>query len=90
MTNDATKFHVDIEDIQSVNSVSTGSVSRPQWNPNSGYAREKAIEEARIQAMEEHIAQKAEQHDVFETVRFQMMEGAIADLQQRLLNLEGK
>ena len=62
--------HVDIADIQSVDSVSKGSVSRPTWNPNYGYAREKEITEARIQAMEDYQTQLAEKHDVFETNAF--------------------
>ena len=51
---------------------------------------EKEINEARIQAMEDYQTQLAEKHDVFETQRFQMMEGAIADLQKRLQEIEGK
>ena len=76
-------------DFEQIKSVSSGTV-RTSWNPNYGYAREKAIEEARVQAMEDYQTQLAENHDVFETRRFQMLEGAIADLQKRLKELEGK
>ena len=78
-----------IDDFTQVSSTSKGTV-RSGWNPNYGYAREKAINEARVQAMEEYQTQLAENHDVFETRRFQMLEGAIADLQKRLKELEGK
>lgn len=50
------KHHVDITNIQSVNSVSKGAVSRPMWNPADGAARQAAIEEARLAAHEEHVA----------------------------------
>lgn len=90
MTNDSTKFHVDINDIQSVDSTSAGTVSRPMWNPSAGYAREKAINEARVQAMEEHLKEQAEKSNVFTTERFLMMEGAINNLQQRVKELEAK
>jgi len=82
--------HVDITDFTSVDSTSKGTVRRSTWNASLGYAREQAIEEARVKAMEEHILQETERNAVFETRRFQMMEGAIADLQARLKVLEGK
>ena len=78
-----------IDDLTQVNSTSQGVV-RSSWNPNYGYAREQAINEARVQAMEDHALQQAERNDVFNTQRFLMMEGAIADLQLRLKILEGK
>jgi len=78
-----------IDDFTQVSSTSQGTV-RSSWNPNYGYAREQAINEARIQAMEEHALQETERNAVFETRRFQMLEGAVADLQQRLKALEGK
>ena len=86
------KQHIDITNKEQVTAASTGSgkVTGPSWNPNAGFAREQAINEARIQAMEEHARQQAERHDVFETRRFQMMEMAIADLQKRLDALEAK
>ena len=79
-----------IDDFTQVDSTSQGTVARATWNPSYGYAREKAIEEARVQAMEEHALQQAEQNAVFDTQRFLMMEGAIADIQRRLKALEGK
>ena len=90
MNNDATKIHVPIDAVDHVDSVSKGKISKPSWNANFGYAREQAINEARIQAMEEHALQQAEQNAVFDTQRFLMMEGAIADLQKRLSAIEGK
>ena len=91
MTNEITpKQHIDIAANQSVNSVSKGKVSKPTWTAYDGYAREKAIQEARIQAMEEHALQQNEQHAVFETRRYQMLELALADVQKRLKALEGK
>ena len=91
MTNEIKpQSHVDITDFESIDATSKGTVRRSTWSPSYGYAREKAIEEARIQALEDHIANKAEQSDVFTTQRFLMMEHAIADLQTRLKALEGK
>ena len=78
-----------IDDFTQVSSTSQGTI-RSNWNPNYGYAREQAIEEARVKAMEEHILQETEKNAVFETRRFLMMEHAIADLQKRLKALEGK
>lgn len=75
-----------IDDTTQVTSTSKGTV-RSSWNPNYGYAREQAINEARIQAMEEHAIQQAERNDVFNTQRFLMMEGAIADLQKKVKEL---
>ena len=82
--------HVDITDFESIDATSKGTVRRSTWSASTGYAREKAIQEARIQAMEEHTLQKAEQNAVFDTQRFLMMEGAIADLQSRLKASEGQ
>ena len=79
-----------IDDFTQIDATSKGTVNRASWNPSYGYAREKAIEEARVQAMEEHALQQAERNAVFDTQRFLMMEGAIADLQTRLKALEGK
>ena len=90
MTNDSTKFHVDIEDFSRVDSTSAPTVRRASWNPSLGYAREQAIEEARTQAMEDHLKAKAEQNAVFTTERFMMMEGAIKNLQDRVKELESK
>ena len=90
MNNDATKIHVPIDAVDNVDSVSKGKVSKPTWTAYDGYARERAINEARIQAMEEHAVAQAERNDVFNTQRCLMMEGAIADLQKRLSALEGK
>ena len=84
-----TKSHIDITAKEQVSSTSQGIVSTT-WNPNDGYAREQAINEARVKAMEEHVLQQAEQNAVFDTQRFLMMEHAIADLQKRLSAFEGK
>ena len=91
MTNEITpKQHVDITDFKSVDTVSAGTVARATWNASTGYAREKSIQEARVQAMEEHLKAEAEKANPFTTERFLMMESAIADLQQRLKAVEGK
>ena len=91
MTNDIKpQSHVDITNFESVDATSKGTVRRSTWNASLGYAREQAIEEARVQAMEQHALQQAEQNAVFDTQRFLMMEGAIADIQARLKALEGK
>ena len=87
MTNDSTKIHVPIDAVDNIDSVSKGKVSKPMWTAYDGYAREKAIHEARLQAMEEHAVQKAEQNAVFDTQRFLLMEGAIADLQKKVKEL---
>ena len=47
------------------------------------------IAEARVQAMEEHIAQHSESNPVFSTQRFLMLEAALGDLQKRVKELEG-
>lgn len=85
MTNEITPTHsVNIDDFQRVDTVSAGSVSRPMWNPAEGAAREAAINEARAQAMEEHLKAQAERANHFTTERFLLMEGAIADLQKKV------
>ena len=82
------QHHVDIEDIQSIHSVSTGSVSKTTWSASDGYAREQAIQEARIQAHEEHLKAEAERRGDISNERLMMMEGAIARLQQDIKELQ--
>ena len=91
MTNEIRpKQSINIDEIENITSVSEGSVSKPTWNAGHGYAREKAINEARAKALEDYQLQQQEINSVFDTVRFQKLEGAVADLQARLSQLEGK
>ena len=82
MTNATPKTHINIKAGEQVSSVSTGKIQGTNWSPNAGYAREKEIEEARIAAQAEYQARNS-----FES-RFELMEGAIADLQQKYEELK--
>ena len=61
-------------------------ITGPSWNPSEGYSRQRQIEEARLEAMAEQAkqAEAALPHNI----RLAKIEGAIANLQKRVEELE--
>ena len=73
-------MHVPINNTQHVTGTSAGHVST-QWSAADGYARQKDIEEARIQAHEQHLKEVAER---------QPFNARLIDLEKTVAKLEAQ
>lgn len=80
------KIHVPITANENIDSVSTGKITGPSWDPTAGLHRQQAIEKARQEAWQDHQKKLEEANPLVMRVAF--LEAVVSQLQTELKELQ--